>query len=291
MSQVNSMSLRARINNYAKKQGISPQLALQSFFIERFLARIEKSAYAGNLVIKGGTLMCEILGLPQRTTMDIDATVVGLRVDEQAVVRIVEAIASVDVGDGISFHRERMSNAPIAKDDEYGGWSINLMAEFGTIRLPIGVDVTYGDAITPAAEARDFTGVLDNKLRIRLLSYTVETLMAEKAQSILKRGVATTRPRDFYDLYMLSRRGGFDAALFARALHNTIVNRNSEEYLKKWRAIVDAIATSDFQQQQWRRYQRRMSYAHDIPFSDVIESVDGLMDSAQRFLNDSQDEK
>ena len=203
MNRAGSMSLRARINNYAKRAGVSSQLALQGFFIERFLARIEKSTYAGNLVIKGGTLMCEILGLPQRTTMDVDATVVGLRVDEQTVVRIVESIASVDVGDGVSFSRDSTLQTPIAKDDEYGGWSIGLVAEFGTIRLPIGIDVTYGDAITPAPATREFSGVLDDKLRIKLLAYTVETLMAEKVQSILKRGVATTRPRDFYDLHML----------------------------------------------------------------------------------------
>lgn len=121
MSSADSMSLRARINNFAMKAGVSPQLALQSFFIERFLARIEKSAYAGNLVIKGGTLMCEILGLPQRTTMDIDTTVVGLPADEPTVMHIVEAVASVDVGDGVSFHRDTAPQSPIVKDDEYGG--------------------------------------------------------------------------------------------------------------------------------------------------------------------------
>jgi predicted nucleotidyltransferase component of viral defense system len=277
MSQAKSMSLRARINNYAKRAGVSPQLALQGFFIERFLARIEKSTYAGNLVIKGGTLMCEILGLPQRTTMDVDATVVGLRVDEQTVVQIVESIASVDVGDGVSFCRDSTVQTPIAKDDEYGGWSIGLVAEFGTIRLPIGIDVTYGDAITPAPATREFSGVLDDKLRIKLLAYTVETLMAEKVQSILKRGVATTRPRDFYDLHMLVHRGGFDGELFAKALQNTIETRNSDEYLRRWKEIVDAIAASDFQKEQWIRYQRRMPYAKDIRFADLIDSITSLM--------------
>ena len=280
MRQGNSMSLRARINNYAKRAGVSPQLALQGFFIERFLARIEKSAYAENLVIKGGTLMCEVLGLPQRTTMDIDTTVVGLRADEQAIVRIVEAIASVDVDDGVSFRRDGTAQTPIAKDDEYGGWSIGLVAEFGTIRLPIGIDVTYGDAITPAPVTREFSGVLDDSLRIRLLAYTVETLMAEKVQSILKRGVATTRPRDFYDIHMLARRAAFDVALFAKALKSTVENRNSEEYLKRWKEIVDAIAVSDFQKKQWIRYQRRMPYARDIRFADLIDSITILMKEA-----------
>ena len=280
MIQTNSMSLRARINNYAKAAGVSPQLALQGFFIERFLARIEKSAYAGNLVIKGGTLMCEILGLPQRTTMDIDATVIGVRADEQTIVRIVESIASVDVDDGVSFSRDSTVQTPIAKDDEYGGWSIGLVAEFGTIRLPIGIDVTYGDAITPAPATREFSGVLDGKLRIRLLAYTVETLMAEKVQSILTRGVATTRPRDFYDLHMLVHQGKFDCELFAKALQNTIANRNSGEYLKQWKETVDAIAASDFQKEQWVRYQRRMPYARDILFSDLIDSITSLMKKA-----------
>ena len=106
MNRAGSMSLRARINNYAKRERVSPQHALQGFFIERFLARIERSEYAGNLVIKGGTLMCSILGLPQRTTMDIDATVVGIRADEATILRIVESVASVDVGDGVSFRRD-----------------------------------------------------------------------------------------------------------------------------------------------------------------------------------------
>ena len=282
MNQMNSMSLRARINNFAKREGVSPQLALQSFFIERFLARIEKSAYAKNLVIKGGTLMCEILGLPQRTTMDIDATIIGLQANEQIITAIVESIASINVGDGVSFHRDHSPHAPIVKDDEYGGWSIGLIAEFGTIRLPIGIDVTYGDAITPAAEVRCFSGVLDRKLSIRLLAYTVETLMAEKVQSILKRGVATTRPRDFYDLHMLVQKGDYDAALFATALRNTIANRNSEEYLDRWEEIVDSIATSDFQQQQWRRYQRRMPYARDISFPDLIDSILKLLKNGIR---------
>ncbi|MBP5787857.1 MAG: nucleotidyl transferase AbiEii/AbiGii toxin family protein [Kiritimatiellae bacterium] len=280
MSRVESMSLRARINRLARREGISPQLALQGFFIERFLARIEKSEYAGNLVIKGGTLMCSILGLRERTTMDIDTTLVGLRGDEGTVERIVEAVAAVDAGDGVVFRRSPARAESIAKDDEYGGWSIGLTAEFGTIHLPIGIDVTYGDAMTPGAVSREFAGVLDGNLRIRLLAYAPETLMAEKVQSILKRGVATTRPRDFYDLHMLCRRGEYDAALFAKALAATMANRHSEEYLARWRETLDAVAESDFQKRQWERYQKKMPYARGIAFADLVRSVVQLMEEA-----------
>lgn len=109
-----------------------------------------------------------------------------------------------------------------------GGYSIGLTAEFGTIRQPLSIDVTYGDAITPSPEFRDFTGMIDNRLHMQLLSYTVETVMSEKIQSILKRGVATTRPRDFYDLHMLHIRGEYVRDVLALALQNTIVNRSSE---------------------------------------------------------------
>lgn len=273
MTDAQSMSLRARINNYAKKAGVSPQLALQGFFIERFLDRIGRSGYSGNLAVKGGTLMCAILGLPQRTTMDVDATVFGIRADERTIVRIVESVAAVDAGDGIRFRRDDSVQTSIAKDDEYGGITIGLVAEFGTIRLPIGIDVTYGDVITPAPEWRNFASVVDANVRIRVLAYTVETLMAEKIQSILKRGVATTRPRDFYDLHMLHLRGDYDSGTLRAAVANTIRNRKSESCYEQRAEILASIAGSDFQRRQWERYRRKYPYARGIAFDDLIHSL------------------
>ena len=278
MTNAQSMSLRARINRYAKQEGVSPQLALQGFFIERFLARIERSEYAGNLAVKGGTLMCAILGLPQRTTMDVDATVFGIRADEERIVRIVEAVAAVDAGDGIRFRRDDSALAGITKDDEYGGVGIGLVAEFGTIRLPIGVDVTYGDVITPAPEWRDIASAVDANVRIRVLAYPVETLMAEKLQSILKRGVATTRPRDFYDLHMLRIRGGYDPETLRTAVANTVRNRKSEGYFERRAEILASIAGSEFQRRQWERYRKKYPYASSIEFEELVESLAAILD-------------
>jgi predicted nucleotidyltransferase component of viral defense system len=277
MTDSQSMSLRARINNYARKEGVSPQLALQGFFIERFLARVERSRYSGNLAVKGGTLMCAILGLPQRTTMDVDATLLGIRADEETIVRIVEAVAAVDAGDGIRFHRDDSVQTAITKDDEYGGIGIGLVAEFGTIRLPIGIDVTYGDVITPAPEWRSFASVVDANVRIRVLAYTVETLMAEKIQSILKRGVATTRPRDFYDLHMLRLRKGYAPETLRTAVANTVRNRKSEDYFEKRTEILDAIAGSEFQRRQWDRYRKKYPYARGIGFDELMESLADIL--------------
>ena len=277
MSNAKSMSLRARINNFSKKHGISPQLALQSFFAERFLARIAQSPYAGNLAIKGGALMSAILGIELRTTMDVDATIIGIRADEARIIEIVETIAAIDIGDGIVFTRDESIPTAITKDDEYGGYTIGLVARFGTIRLPIGVDVTFGDAITPKAESRDFRSLLDDAVSIRLKAYPVETLMAEKLQTILKRGVSMTRPRDFYDLYMLHARKEYDADVLSQAVKNTFTNRNSNESLLNCRTTMNAFKASDFQRDQWGRYTLKMPFAKGIAFDDVIASLEDII--------------
>jgi predicted nucleotidyltransferase component of viral defense system len=276
MNNAKSMSLRARINNFSKQHGISPQLTLQSFFAERFLARIAKSPYVNNLAIKGGTLMSAILGIERRTTMDVDATVIGVHADEAKIIEIVESIATIDMGDGIAFTRDESIPTVIAKDDEYGGFTIGLIAEFETIRLPISVDVTFGDAITPNAEPRNFKSPLDDTISTRLLAYPVETLMAEKLQTILKRGVATTRPRDFYDLYMLHTKREYKTNVLSQAVKNTFANRNSEELLLNWQSTINAFKTSDFQRDQWRRYTLKMPFAKNITFDDVIESLEKI---------------
>lgn len=277
MNQGNSMSLRARINNLSKTKGISPQLALQSFFAERFLARIEQSRYSQNLALKGGTLMSVLYGIEQRTTMDIDATVVGIRADEEKIVEIVDVIASTDVGDGILFMRDDSNPSAITKDDEYGGYTTGLIATFGTIRLPMDIDVTFGDVITPHPKLIEVKSILDGARSIHILSYTIETLIAEKLQTILKRGVGTTRPRDFYDLHMIYNRGDYDSRILSEAVLATFENRQSMESLVNWHDIVETIKVSDFQRKQWERYRKKAPYAANIPFDEVINSLVGLL--------------
>jgi len=273
-----SMSIRAKINNFAKANGISPQHALQTFFAERFLARVEKSAYAANLAVKGGTLMSAILGVSQRTTMDVDATVIGMHADEDVIRKIVADVAATDVGDGIVFEVDLSHPGVITKDDEYGGYSISMHALLGTIRLPISVDLTFGDVITPKAEKRMITTILDDRVRISIYAYTVETLIAEKLQTVLHRGDANTRPRDFYDLYMLLERGVFDWDVLREAVANTFRNRHSEPYLSDWRKIVAAVAASGKMQKEWGRYRASAAYARGLEFASLIAAVETFFD-------------
>ena len=273
-----SMSLRAKVNNFAKAKGISPQHALQAFFAERLLARIEKSRYRKNIAIKGGTLMGAILGIAQRTTMDVDATVIGLRLDAVSAKELVAEVAATDVGDGIHFEIDPASPNTIAKDDDYGGFSVGLTASFGSIRLPIGIDLTVGDIITPKAERRRFTTILDDRVKISVYAYTVETLIAEKLQTVLRRGDANTRPRDFYDLHMRKARGGIDLPTLRRAVIRTFRNRHSEDALQRWRTVLSVVAESEAMRRQWERYRANAPYAKGIPFEATVQSVQEFLE-------------
>lgn len=269
-----SMSIRAKINNFAKANNISPQHALQSFFAERFLARVSASQYATNLAVKEGTLMSALLGIAQRTTMDVDVTVIGMHVDEEVIKKIVTEIAAIDVKDNIVFEVDLSNPGVITKDDDYGGYSISMHALLGTIRLPISVDLTFGDIITPKAETRTLTTLLDDNIHIQIFAYTVETLIAEKLQTVLHRGEMNTRPRDFYDLYMLLQKGNFDWETLHTAVANTFKNRHSEQYLLDWQTIVATIAESDKMKREWARYKASAKYASNIDFHDLISAVE-----------------
>ncbi len=276
-----SMSVRTRINNLAKELGIAPQHALQRYFTERFLSRIAASPYANNLVIKGGTLMSAILGVAHRTTMDIDATIIGMKVNEATVERVVSEIAAVEVGDGIAFTVKPTGADAIRKDDDYGGYTFGLVASVGTIRLPISIDVTFGDKITPRATKRKFPQILDGRSRIIVLAYTVETIVAEKLQTVLSRGVANTRLRDFYDLHMLWVRREFKTEILVKAVRNTFANRHPEEYWGNRLQIIESLEVSQPLAEQWKKYCRKTPFARDIEYAQVVASIRNLIAAAQ----------
>ena len=222
--------------------------------------------------------MGAILGIAQRTTMDVDATVIGLRLDADSAKELVAEVAATDVGDGIHFEIDPSSPNTIAKDDDYGGFSVGLTASFGSIRLPIGIDLTVGDVITPKAERRRFATILDDRVKISVYAYTVETLIAEKLQTVLRRGDANTRPRDFYDLHMLKMRGGIDLPTLRRAVARTFRNRHSEDALQRWRTVLSAVAESGAMRRQWERYRANAPYAKGIPFEATVQSVQEFLE-------------
>ena len=189
-----AMSLKAKIRNYARDNRIAAQVVLQNYMFERFLARLSQSEYRDKFVIKGGMLIAAIVGLDTRSTMDLDTTLKGLQLTEEKILDAVNTISKIDLGDEMSF--EMISINPIRKDDIYGGYCVRINAIYDTIVTPLSIDVSTGDVITPGAALYEFGGLFDESVQISLWGYNIETMMAEKVETILSRSIFNTRPRD-----------------------------------------------------------------------------------------------
>lgn len=270
-----AMSLKDRIRNHAKKNHIAAQVVLQNFLFERFLVRLFKSKYKDKFIIKGGMLISAIVGLDTRSTMDLDTTLKDLPLTEEIIRAAIDAISNVTLDDEVEFHI--VSIELIRKDDQYGGYRVKLNAVYDTINTPLSIDVSTGDVITPGAIQYEFSGLFNENEHITLWGYNIETVLAEKVETILSRGVFNTRPRDYYDIYILATTQNYSQEIFDMALSATATHRGSTKIISDRTAIVSRIAGSEVLQEMWMKYQNRFSYAKEIPFTVIIEALKNLL--------------
>ena len=269
-----SMSLKERIKNYAKRNNIAAQVVLQNYMFECFLARLSISEYNDKFVVKGGMLIAAIVGLDTRTTMDLDTTLRNIPLTEEKIAEAIVEICKIDVMDEVSFIVK--SIAPIRKDDIYGGYCVRVDAILDTIITPLSIDISTGDVITPDAVRYEFSGIFDEDIRISLWGYNIETIMAEKLETILRRGVFSTRPRDYYDVYILGTTQKYDEDIYKKAFEATVRHRGSTEQLFDMEGILKQISESDALKDMWEKYQRKFSYAVDISYEDVVKVIGKL---------------
>ena len=271
----NAMSFKAKIKNIAKEKGIPPQQVQQHYLIEEVLNLISKSSYRNSYIVKGGYLIGQMIGLDKRTTMDLDVTLKGTSLNRDHLINIFEEIVS-NTTSVFSFTVDKLE--PIRQDDIYGGFSIKLNATFDTLNEVIFIDVTTGDKITPREISYSMPSLLTNQT-IDVWTYNLETVLAEKLETIISRGVASTRPRDRYDLFTLFklRKNQIDFTILKRAVENTSEKRNSKELIQNWKNQVRGIETSDYQKNLWIRYQRQFKYAKDISFEESVQIINEIM--------------
>lgn len=269
------MSLKGRINNYAKSRNIAAQVVLQNYMFERFLERLSVSDYSEKFVVKGGMLIAAIVGLDTRSTMDLDATLRNLPLTEEQILAALSSICQIDLNDDVSF--EMKSVAPIRKDDIYGGYCVRLDAIYDTIVTPLSIDVSTGDIITSEAVKYEFSGIFDEDIKITLWGYNIETVMAEKVETILSRGVFTTRPKDFYDVYILGTTQKYDRGIFKEALKATAIHRGSLEKIVNMDGIMQQISSNEDLKNMWVQYRKRFAYARDISYENIMEILGTLI--------------
>ena len=275
MSNSKAMSLKAKIRNIAKSKNIPAQVILQNYMFERFLNRLSASQYKEKFVLKGGMLVAALVGLDNRATMDLDTTLKNLPLTPETIEKALKEIFEIDLNDDVSFSLKGIS--PIREDDIYGGYRVALDAVYETIVTPMTIDVSTGDVITPNAVKYDFTGIFDDELTFEVWAYNIETVLAEKVETILRRGVFNTRPRDFYDAYILITTQKFDKTVFAEALEKTIEHRGTRNQINDFTSTMEVVSESEDLRRMWNNYQSQFSYAKDISFEDACNSIMDLL--------------
>lgn len=270
-----AMSLKAKIRNIAKQKNIPAQVILQNYMFERLMVRLSASEYKEKFVLKGGMLVAAIVGLDNRATMDMDTTLKNLPLTPEAIRSALESVCSIGYDDGVSFELGKIS--PIREDDIYGGYRVMLTARFDTMITPLSIDVSTGDVITPHAVLYSFSEIFEDEKSYNLWAYNIETVMAEKVETILRRGVFNTRPRDFYDAYILSTTQKFDRTLFADALKATAAHRGTEQQIADVPAILNNIEESPELKTMWDKYRKQFAYAADIEYGQIIAVLKMLL--------------
>ena len=272
----NTMSFKAIINNIAKENKVAAQAVLQTYMLERLLERISLSQYKNNFILKGGMLISAMLGIDSRTTMDMDTTIKGFPLTEENINKIMQEICELKIEDNVSF---KVNNIElIREDDDYGGYRITFEANYNN-EMPVilKIDVTTGDKITYKEIEYEFSLMLEDR-KIRVLSYNLETVIAEKFESIIKRGPLTTRIRDYYDIYMLTNTQSKNIGKkeLKEAIKETSKHRESIGIIEHWQETIDLIRENENLLKQWKKYQKNNIYAEDIEYNDLIQAIEEI---------------
>lgn len=267
----NKDSLKAKIKNISTDKNIPSSYLLQNFMFESLLKRISKSKYKEKFVIKGGLLISSIFGVDLRSTMDMDATIVGLPLDKENIEKILNEIISINVDDNINLSLVNIKD--IRQEEIYSGFNVNILATFDGIRVNLMIDITTGDVITYNAILYDYKTLFDNS--IKLFSYNYETILAEKFEAIISRNIDNTRMKDYYDVYMFIKLkwDEIDKNILRDAIKNTSIRRKTENLIENASEYISLIEEDDGLIKNWLEYQRKYDYAKDISFEDTIKAI------------------
>lgn len=269
--------IKGRIKSVAKQNNADARTLMRIYMMERFLERLAQSEYRDNFIIKGGILVTAMIGVAHRSTMDIDTSMKNLNLSAEDALRVVNQVKDIDLDDGVSFDVKEVSN--IMDEMEYPGIRVTMNANVGRLITPLKIDISTGDVITPRAIEFNYDLLLEDR-SISLWSYNLETILAEKLQTVLARGILNTRMRDFYDIRMLldTYEDKVTKAVLKDAFAATCKKRGTDHLQEQAEEIIKIIEANEQLQVLWRAYEKKYSYAADIDYASVISGVRKLMD-------------
>lgn len=273
----NAMQFKAIIKQKAQELKTTPQLLLHAYIIERFLERLAKSEFNKFFIIKGGFLLSNIISIENRSTMDLDVTIRGYDLNDYSLMKIFKKIIAIELDDQITF--EYRSTANIRNDFVYPGIRVNMVAYFSTIEVPFSVDVSTGDIITPSEINYQYKKLFSSEY-LQISTYNLETIMAEKIDSILSKGTNNTRQRDYYDLYMICKlkKDEYNLSTLKQAVINTMSQRNNTKNFYNYKSILVEIVNDSNMNNWWIKYQNKYYYAKGVSFNDICSLINEILE-------------
>ena len=264
-----SEQIKGAIRNISKKTGVNPNSLLQMCLFEGILEKISKSKYRENFILKGGLLISSLIGVDVRSTMDMDTTLRGIPLNEVSITNILNEILAIEIDADIEYKLIKLS--PIRQEDVYEDFCASISCIFGKINASLNIDITTGDVITPREMNYSYSKILEEGT-ISIMTYTIETILAEKFETISSRNITTTRARDFYDLYMIYSiyKDKIDKGILRKAIERTSKYRGSFETALQYKEIVELFRESETPKELWKKYTQNNPYSKDVDFLDTI---------------------
>ena len=275
---INYNELFEKSKELAKESGLTQLELYQRFMFERILERISVSNYNENFILKGGLLLSAMLGINSRSTRDMDISIKGIDVSKEKMVQVLNEILSLDIGDGVKF--EMVNITDIRADDEYGGNKYHLVGKLENLKIALEIDISTSDEITPKELNYEYISIFEDK-KIYIDTYNIETILAEKIETILRRGKYNARMKDYYDVYffLTKLKDEIDLETFKQALNNTLTKRESFDYYKDYRQILNGLTNDERINNYWSTYKKKTKYAHNIKFKEIVRILDEFLDN------------
>ena len=265
-----SKQLKDLIRNLSKEVGIEAHVLIRKYMMERFLERVSSSKYNGSFILKGGMLVAAFVGVEARATMDIDTTIKGIPVTIVDMERTITEISNIDLGDNVKFRIKKVLE--IMDEAEYSGIRFSMDAVLDGAVIPLKIDISTGDVITPREIAYSYKLMFEDRT-IPIMTYPIETVLAEKLETVISRSITNTRMRDFYDIHILLKSQNINADILALALERTAKKRGNFSLLENAESVLKIVKSDEDMKRLWNIYQKKFKYAGEYTWDEVIHSV------------------
>ena len=269
---MNVDSVKARLKNFAIKSGCTFQEALTYYGLERTIYRISISEYADNFVLKGGIFLYALFGRNyERATTDVDLLSQRISNGSEEMKSVFQKIFSRDVDDALVFDVDSITVEDITEFKEYHGLHVSFVGYLDRTKIPISIDIGFGDVIYPEAVKMDFPVILDMESP-RVNAYSLETSIAEKLEAIIHNGYLNSRYKDFYDIYVLSKKYEFSYAELRNAVIQTFENRKTPMTMDS-AAFSDEFLNDPMHQTRWKAFLKKKKALIQVSMSDAMDWI------------------